>query len=336
MVKRSKLIITTIIVFFVLISCSGNNSLTNHNNNEGTWITRASMPVAVQEIYPVGLNGSIYILGGFDIDSNAVNDFQVFHPLNNTWSNETDFPHERHHVNLAVADGKIYAMGGYNVTRTNRFNFLESAYEYNPVSQIWDTIPHMPTPRAEMSVVSFDDKIYAIGGRLPGQNPIVISNANEMYDPLTETWTVLSPMPSGRRHSSAAVIDSLIYVVGGRVTIAGATLNVNALEAYSPASDTWYILESLPENKGAISVATYNRKLYVFGGEKINYPQRLYDAVDEYDPATDTWRTINVMNTPRHGTNAVTIADTIFVIGGGNSPVFGASDVNEGFIPPQD
>lgn len=329
-------IIVINMVLFVMFSCGCSNSSTNgpnNNNYEGEWITRTPIPIAVQEIYPVMLNGSIYLVGGFDIDSNAVSNFQVFNPMNNTWSTETDFPHVRHHVNLAVANGMIYAMGGYEITGRTRFNLLTTMYEFNPTNHIWNIKSPMPTPRAEMSVVTYDDKIYAIGGR--PDNPTEASNANEMYDPLTDTWTVLSPMPSGRRHSSAAIIDSLIYVVGGRVQAAGQTLNVEALEAYSPASDTWYILESLPENKSATAVAAYNGKLYVFGGEKINQPQRLFNTVDEYDPATDSWRNINVMITPRHGTSAVTIADTIFVIGGGDSPVYGASNVNEGFIPAQ-
>jgi hypothetical protein len=180
-----KSLMVVIFVLIILLGCGSDNSSTNPNNNfVGEWITRGPLPIAVQEIYPVELNGSIYIVGGFDIDSNAVNSVQVFNPTNNTWSNEIDFPHSRHHVNLAVADGNIYAMGGYNITGRTRFNLLESAYVYNPVNQIWDTIPHMPTPRAEMSVVTYNNRIYAIGGRLPGIT-YEISNANEMYDPLT-------------------------------------------------------------------------------------------------------------------------------------------------------
>ena len=37
-----------------------------------------------------------------------------------------------------------------------------------------------------------------------------------MYDPATDTWTVLPSMPTARNHVAAGVVDGKLYVVGGR------------------------------------------------------------------------------------------------------------------------
>jgi hypothetical protein len=133
-------------------------------------------------------------------------------------------------------------------------------------------------------------------------------------------------MPSAREHTAAARIDSLIYVVGGRI---GATNN-NILEAYSPATITWYTRAPMPTARGGLAASAMNGRLYVFGGEIPG----VFHQSEEYDPATNTWRAVASMLTPRHGMGAATVADSIYIIGGAVVQGFGATHVNELFTMP--
>lgn len=50
--------------------------------------------------------------------------------------------------------------------------------------------------------------LYVIEGDLH-DHPLV---QVEAYDPLTEQWTSLSPMPTARHHAASAVVDGNIHV----------------------------------------------------------------------------------------------------------------------------
>jgi hypothetical protein len=138
-------------------------------------------------------------------------------------------------------------------------------------------------------------------------------------------------MPSQREHIAAAVIDSLIYVVGGREF----GVNKTNLEAYSPRSDTWHALAPMPTARGGLAAAALHGKLYVFGGEWFDQGESgVFAEVEEYDPVSNTWRTLAPMPVPRHGMGAAAVGDSIFVIGGGPVAGYGVSSVNALFMPP--
>ena len=74
-----------------------------------------------------------------------------------------------------------------------------------------------------------DGKIYSIGGVAADGD----SDANEVYDPTTDTWKTLSPMATARDHLAAAAVDGQIYVMGGG--LGSYSLNLWAKEAYDPS-----------------------------------------------------------------------------------------------------
>lgn len=150
-----------------------------------------------------------------------------------------------------------------------------------------------------------------------------VSRRNEEYDPVSNTWRSRADMPTAREHLAGAVIDSLLYIVGGRE---GGN-NKNNLEAYSPASNTWYSKSNMPTARGGLAAAALHGRLYAFGGENPG----VFEENEEYNPASNTWRTMAPMLTPRHGIGAAVIGDSIYVIGGGSVAGYGVTAVNEVF-----
>jgi N-acetylneuraminic acid mutarotase len=173
--------------------------------------------------------------------------------------------------------------------------------------------------------VAHGGKIYVLGG-VNSSGAIV--GTNQVYDPTANNWKDLASMPTPREHLAAAVIDSLIYVIGGRDFSEGG--NYSRLEAYSPATNRWHTKEDMPTPRGGLAAAALHGKLYVFGGEIPG----VFPQVEEYDPVKNTWRAMAPMPVPRHGIGAATVADTIFIIGGGPVQGFGVSNVNSGFFVP--
>jgi len=283
----------------------------------GRWFSRAPMPTARQEIAHAILNGKIYVPGGLATGGGGSNIVEVFTPSTNSWSTVAPLPEPLHHLGLAVAEGRLYVLGGY---RGASFVPNHKVYSFYPDSNIWREKTPMLIERGAHIAVTHQNKIYVIGGVITG---FTVSGRTDVYDPLLDSWQILANMPTPREHLSGALIDSLIYVAGGR---SGGT-NFNKLEAYSPSSNTWYSKPNMPSARGGLAAASLNGKLYVFGGEVPGvFPQN-----EEYNPITNSWRTMAPMKTPRHGIGAVAAGDSIFIIGGGVLQGYSVTTVNDVF-----
>ena len=72
----------------------------------------------------------------------------------------------------------------------------------------WKRLQHMPTPRASAAVTSLHGHLYVMGGRSRSRNnsaPPTLDNV-EVYDPETDSWMELGPMPTARCEAAVAVI----------------------------------------------------------------------------------------------------------------------------------
>src|SRR5205807_6599405 len=137
-----------------------------------------------------------------------------------------------------------------------------------------------------------DDRIYLAGGY--GSN--MIGTEAEVYDPATDTWTLLPPMRFPRNHCAGGFIGRKFYVVAGRE--GGPEASGSALEAYDPDARAWTTLAGLPTARSGVGAGVVNGRLFVFGGEGALGP---FDEVDVYDPAADAWSRLAPMPRPRHG-----------------------------------
>ena len=314
-----KSILLTFLTFVVVLGG------TESSKAEAYWFTRPRMPDARQEIQPVLAGGRIYVMGGLNTALSVSARVDIYDPAVSQWAIGVYMPEGRHHYAAAVVDGIIYIIGGY-ITTGLPWLVTGSVKAYDPTTSEWSDRAPLNVPRGEHVAVSYDGKIYVFGGN--DVNTVAL-DVVEVYDPAGDSWTILSPMPTARNHSGAAALDSLIYVAGGRIGYWDNPMTlIGALEAYSPASDTWYSLPPMPTPRSAISVAALAGKVITFGGELPS----IYAQVESYDPGSMTWTSLSPMLTPRHGTGAVVSGDTAFVIAGADE--FGGHPVgaNEGFV----
>ncbi len=331
METRTKWVVIPIIALTIIFfSCSEDSSPVDPNGNgtqdEFAWQIFSSLPLAVEQINPVAYDGRIYVFGGMSFDSFSRRGCSVFDPELNAWSSVASLPERRFELSTCVIGNIIYVLGGY----ASNFMLADDMYVYNPADDTWTIEGLMPRPVGITACSPYNGKIYLFGG-----NDQMFNNQNytQVYDPFTQQWELKTPIPTLRRGSVSLVINNLIYVIGGRVDDPDYAVNTGANEAYSPATDTWTTLASMPTPQGAIAGAVKDGKIYIFGGQYSNAnSEGVFSNSWEYDPQTDTWREIIEMRTARHSMGAVMIDDIIYVIGGsdarGNSP----SDRNEGLI----
>ena len=73
--------------------------------------------------------------------------------------------------------------------------------------------------------------LYAVGGAHPSSGAAVATV--EAYDPKANSWVRTGPMLTSRGSLGVAVVDGILYAVGGY----NAFGTLTTLEAYDPAQD---------------------------------------------------------------------------------------------------
>ena len=177
----------------------------------------------------------------------------------NTWSEKAPMPTARSGLGVATVNGNIYAIGGSNS------GYLATNEEYNVTTNAWKTKANMPTSRGYFAIASYQNKIYCFGGatgtRLvderTGFYTAIMSNATEVYDTVTDTWTTKAPMPRQRMQISAQQINGKIYVIGN-----------SYFQVYDPVSDSWTGGGYMPMPSDSV---VFNNKILVTGVHDVEY-----------------------------------------------------------------
>jgi N-acetylneuraminic acid mutarotase len=130
------------------------------------------------------------------------------------WVQRASLPAARNHVGGAALNGKIYAVGG-QTGQDNASVFKSDVWSYDPSTNKWTTVASLINqPRSHIANATFvqNGKILTLGGEGPGR---VALNNVEQYDPSTNKWTSLKPLPQIRSSGVAATFgDEIIFTTG--------------------------------------------------------------------------------------------------------------------------
>jgi N-acetylneuraminic acid mutarotase len=148
-----------------------------------------------------------------------------------------------------------------------------------PAGDSWLARASLPTARTRLAVGVVDNRIYAIGGFNPSDQPVAL---NEMYDPATNLWTPRANMPTPRGDLAIGVVNGEIYAIGGTGTPEVAMKN----EKYNPATNMWTTMEPMPTARGKLAIGVVRGKIYAIGGGFADTPS---NRNDEYDPQSNSW-----------------------------------------------
>jgi N-acetylneuraminic acid mutarotase len=242
--------------------------------------------------------------------------------IENSWVTKTPLPQTAGGLRAAVVNGKIYAIGGV------------VNYEYDPAADNWTAKKPMPTARTYFGIAVYQNKIYTIGGSLewnPSSGSIP-SDANEVYDPLTDSWETMQPMPKNRSGLNANVINGKIYLVGGR-TVGPQYLTVALNEVYDPANNSWTTKKPIPIAVVSCASAVIDNKIFVIGGHAEFHDPLNIGTNQIYDPETDTWTFAASMPTARAWLAVAVADDMLYAIGGSPEALVPFLTENEQYTP---
>lgn len=196
------------------------------------------------------INDLLYLSGGY---SDSERTLFVYDAARNSWSQKAPLPIISASGVSGVIDGKLYVLTGLCPTTDPTdpagecpLGVTQRLYRYDPNTDTWTRLTDCPNQHVLGAGGVVEGRFYVAGGEDFGpDNPMQFSNKLDVYDPATDTWASLSPMPTGRHNVAGAVLDDKLYVIGGDDN---STVFDN-VEAYDPVTDTWSIKAPLLEGR---------------------------------------------------------------------------------------
>jgi N-acetylneuraminic acid mutarotase len=238
------------------------------------------------------------------------------------WTKAAPFPEPEEELYAVTANNKMYVIGGFGYMPFGNPPGL--VYEYDAATDKWTKKKTLPQRVHHQAQAVYNNKIYIFGGCKMGIfGTDAVTNVWE-YDPTTDNYRAMAPIPGPRCSAVAATVGSKIYLIGGIEPFEnGKGSRINGRnQVFDPVANTWGTsdLSPMPTTRNHAFVGVVNNKIYVIGGRQaagmIPYSSNT-DVVEEYDPATNTWGGVKQrMPTARSGGGYATYNGKIYVGGG--------------------
>jgi hypothetical protein len=208
----------------------------------------------------------IYYAAGFGVDPTSTDTLRAtnlvwrYDVLTSSYLAMSALPAPRFGGALAYVSGWVYYISGGNVDHTQDSGSVW-ALDVAHGATAWVARASMPNPRNHLGWGVIDGKVYVAGGQHLWDSSTAQADLDR-YDPATDSWTVLAPLPVARSHT----MDST-FVLNGRLVVAGGWttwLVSGSVTAYNPATNTWQSLSDLPEPRTSTTAKSVSGGRFVF------------------------------------------------------------------------
>lgn len=197
-----------------------NNEVYDPSTN--TWETKASMPTPRSDLTASVVNDKIYLISGKKYSSTdpyfvETNVNEVYDPANDTWTTKAFIPTAVYGYSSATINGKIYIIGGSNKPTSSQNGALINANQvYDPQSDKWSLAANLPILAIYGAAAATEgymapSRLYFVGGYFWS----TFSGKTQVYNPSNNSWTLGPSLPAPRVYLGLAVVDDILYAIGG-------------------------------------------------------------------------------------------------------------------------
>lgn len=176
-----------------------------YDTSSETWETKSSMPTSEARFEANVVNGKIYAIGSQFT--------YVYDPVTDSWTEKTPFPAR---VSDSWWNSPVSTAVGDKIFVTGEFRTGQRLFVYNTLNDSWSEIVtdvfEAGIGIGAMVGIRASERVYVLG--LINWN---YDQVNQAYDPLTDNWTSAAPNPIDQRDFGCAVLNDVMYVIGGYV-----------------------------------------------------------------------------------------------------------------------
>lgn len=197
-------------------SKSYNNTAEIYDSTEGTFKYTNGPMTSVRDSHTATLmsDGTILLAGGIDgisISKTA----ELFDSISSTFQATGNMNTARvFHTAVSLPNGKVFIAGGYNG------NYLNSTELYDPSTGLFTPASPMLSERSNHTATLLSNGTVLLVG---GKNSSGILDSGEIYDPRTNTFSIIESIMTSKRHSHTATLlnddgeglNDRVLIVGG-------------------------------------------------------------------------------------------------------------------------
>ncbi len=204
-------------LFLFGTDCRGYQNFTKrYNATNNTWLELKGVPrQATIGARAATFGGSIILIGGMFVSKESTwvpdgrkftNDVHSYCIKHNEWLPCSSLPRKLIDFGACQMNGFVYVTGGYTTTG----GASDEVFAYDFHAKLWLVKKSMNVPKHDHTADSIGGRLYVIGGDCDRGNLDIA----EMYDPLTEQWTIIAEgIPV--THACSVVLRDKIYLLGG-------------------------------------------------------------------------------------------------------------------------
>ena len=194
---------------------------------EGEWVECfPPMPTKRYATAAVCSGKSLVVAGGCGEDYTALHTVEVMDTENRQWSTASSLPFAFSYASATICQDRIYLLGqdksneptsvlGCSIAdllQSCRPKSLGARLETLTLQEVWHRVDDLPVHSS--SCATLCGQLLAVGGC----DDISYTTAIRQYNPATNSWKVISHMPTARTHTLVAVLpDNKLMVVGGNI-----------------------------------------------------------------------------------------------------------------------
>ncbi|CAG0892965.1 unnamed protein product [Darwinula stevensoni] len=193
------------------------------------------------------LRGEIYAVGGVSESGDTLLEetarCEKYNPKADSWSLVAALPGHRTQHAGAAWKHFLFVSGGLDGDIP-----CASLLRYDSLEDRWEAKTSMLSPRADHSMEVYKNKLFVCGGwyeeETSGSRTVL--STIDAYDIATDTWEVVTRVPTPRYHSGITILDGKIYMTGGFHSDAIFDRASGAVEFYDLENNKWGTIEDYP------------------------------------------------------------------------------------------
>src|SRR4051812_32124728 len=217
----------------------------------------------------------------------------------------------RTEVGAARVGAAAYIVGGFSPRGNATVATVERYDLRRGTTRI---VAPLPVALNHAPAVAHGGAVYVVGGYAgSGHGADAGTRGLLRYDPRSDRWSRLKPMPTARGALCAGAIGGRIYAAGG----ASRGKPLDTLEVYDVATDRWSTGPPMGRAREHLACAVAAGRLYVLAGRASG--QGNFTTAERFDPARNRWESLPDMTKARGGIAAATVGDDVVVLGGEES-----------------
>lgn len=242
------------------------------------WELLPPLPEPRHHITPAAVGEQVYVIGGFTGPFpawRAQPDTWVYDIPSARWGIGPPLPEARGEHIAAVIGQRIHVIGGRLRATPAAEHFFahldtRSHHVLDTGTGQWTQAAPAPTARNSAGAAVIDGRIYVVGGREnrpqpDGTQQQVNVATLEVYDPASDSWRTLSPMPRAQGGCAAAALDGRLYVFGGEQWTPEQRVFPQSW-VYDPAEDSWAPVADMPTPRHGLLADRIGQAVFVIGG----------------------------------------------------------------------